>query len=181
MTKTTILKQIEIFLKPIYDESCEREIEYFSNKNAEYKELREKLNGLRPEIGQESSSEYKELYIYLFGRYNKETRRQEVGGVFSGIPKSKHDYLTLDIEKVKHKITKQYNDSLKSMLEKITTMIEKENPSKIEEGHSGHDFSFILTVNGVRRSFTINTIIAEGFVQTAHLRTLVKLHKGVVA
>ena len=73
-----------------------------------------------------------------------------------------------------------YEQLLIQTSESLTNKIEGYKPTNIGLGSSEHDMNFILSFeNNKDRSFTIDTIIAGGDIQTVHRRTLTTLHKGI--
>ena len=82
---------------------------------------------------------------------------------------------------IKAHTIKLFKEIIKNTVDSIATQIKALKPKDVREGSSHHDINFIITEKtDIERSFTINTIIAEGDIQIKHYRTLRKLHKGVV-
>lgn len=182
MRTEQIAQIVEQDLRPRYEMSRDSIVSFLISKGNEFKDTLSKLHTLKSE-----TEEHKELYKYLFGYWNNETKKRVRGGIYNGLSQEYtklieelgRDWKTE--EEVANKYFKKFEKIISDTVSGITKDIEKFNPTNIEIGNSEHDFNFILEREEKRQSYTINTIVAGGYVQCVHNRTLTKLHKGVVA
>lgn len=130
----------------------------------------------------------KELFIQrsvvsekLNGKYDEKIRKS-IGGLVNVLNVFDYKIVSekLSDDEIKMKMKNYYEQLLIETSESLTSKIEGYNPTNIILGSSEHDINFILSFeNSHDRSFTINTIVAGGIVQTIHRRTLTNLHKGI--
>lgn len=155
---------------------CIRDRDTIMNSRAKLKEL------------DSNSSEYKELYTFLHGYFDKETKKQ-VKGFILNLNKTNFKLIMDRVYSSKPTITdkeiqsfykKEYNLILKNVVDGIYEDIKKVKPTNIELGLSEHDINLILTIAKEKRSYTINTIVAGGEIQCLHNRVLKKLHNKIV-
>lgn len=193
MTKTEMKRIIKEDITPRYEASRDSVISFVTAKAEEYRALKEemrntdqsirvpmKFNDGEEYMGKEENPRWRELYTSLYGYYDKEAKKQRQGTIYDGVAKQYQEMMhTTDKEIVKH-YTAKYKAIIKELIEAICEEIKQHSPKSIEAGRSEHDINFLLTMkDGSKRSYTINTIIAGGYVQVIHNRTLRKLHKGV--
>lgn len=181
MNKSEAKRIIKDDLTPRYERARDSVIEYVTGKAVEYRALRMKMNDLERIADGREGKEWRKTYIALYGFYNKIEKRQEIGTFYSDIPKKYAGILASTDAKIKAHYTKEYKDLISNVTEAVYNDIKAFKPVAIEVGISNHDMHFILTSKGGKeQSYTINTIVAGGYIQVIHNRTLRKLHKGVV-
>jgi len=185
----TTLKKLEakriIFasLEPKYQRACKSAIEFcIKNRDLIY-DKRKRLTEL-----DRDSEEFKEIYKFLYGHFDKQSKKQ-VKGFIAKLNSDDYDLITKNMFSGKKMVTdafiessynKIYKEKLKCIVEDIYKEIKEYKPSSIEVGSSEHDFNFILTIKKEKKSFTINTVLAGGDIQCLHLRVLRRLHNSIV-
>jgi len=171
--------KISEILKPYFDKARDRQVTYMKKELLAYKDLIVKL---RAEPDEEAK---KPIYRSIFGYYDTELKKtvgaiaQKFKGKDSRIFDSAKNGTELDEEALFKEYDSLYTKKLDDTVKSIWKSVEEYSPSNIElaEGIT-HDLGFHLTLPDGVRTYTINTIIAGGDVQSVHLRTLTKLHKG---
>ena len=117
----------------------------------------------------------------LNGKYDQKTKKSE-GGLVNSLNTFDYKIVSAKLSDsiIQVKMKNYYEQLLIETSESLTSKIDGYKPTNISLGSSEHDMNFILSFeNNKDRSFTINTIIAGGVIQTVHRRTLTNLHKGI--
>ena len=177
-------KTIKEILAPQYKRACKSAIEFCIRERDIIVKKREYLKTINSE-----GDEFKKIYRFLYGHYDKQTKKQ-VKGFIDNLPKKNFKLIMDSIhtnkpmitdKQVKSFYTKEYKQMLKIAVEGLYNEIKGYKPTSIELGNSDHDINFILSIKGTKKSFTINTIVAGGDIQCLHTRVLKKLHKSIVS
>ncbi len=182
LTKPQAKKFIREDLTPRYEIARDSAIKYVSMKAVEYRALRLELNDTEQSSKGVENPRWRELYSELFEIYNKETKRMESGLFYRDIPKKYQGLVGSSDKTITKLLTEDYKKMITNVVEAVYSDIKEFNPKSIEAGRSEHDINFTLgSKDGKKQSYTINTIVAGGFIQVIHNRTLRKLHNGIVA
>jgi len=169
-------------LTPRYEIARDSVVAYVTKEAHKLQALRKEFSSLSQMENGKECKRWRELYIGFYGYYDKEAKKQVDGTFYNGIAKKYRGVIASYTDKaiIKH-YTKEYKDLLKDLVEAIYTDIKGLKAKDIKIGQSEHDINFTLTFkDDKKRSYTINTIVAGGFIQVIHNRTLKTLHKGVI-
>lgn len=181
MNKPQIIKLLNENLTPKYDLARDHAIFFLIGKANEYTAYKNTLDTEDQTINYKENPIWRSAYIGLYGYYDKKTKKQIQGTIYNGVPNNYQRFLHISEDLIIKELKRMYRMILIKLCESIYQDIKKLKCKDIVLGYSEHDINFILTLDGKKRSYTINTITAGGgYVQIIHNRTLKKLHTKVV-
>ena len=172
LTKLQTKKLIKESLTLKYNKARDAKISYLIDLKAKIKKAHSDMREVRQSLhrGEINQDEAKEQINSLRSIYSVASQK-DLG--------TASDYSDTQI---KERITKEFNESLSALIEKIYSEIKTLSPKAITLIEaSDYDIELLLTLKDGNRSYTINTIVAGGHnIQCLHYRTSYKLHKGVL-